>query len=244
MTKRRLLPFFWGMIMSAVLGVTVHAAQVHILCYHTFLAKPTIDTDFSIAEFDGHITTLESKGYRFRTFAEMRAGKVTGDRNVLLVIDDGNRSAYDAYETVLKPRKITALFAIYPGVISTRKFAMTWDQLRDLKANGNEFASHGYFHEFLNQKLKDSRPADFDKEAVLSKQILERELQVPIDIYVYPFGICTVEGKELLKASGYRYAMTIRSKVTQVPLPQNPNPLQLPRTMMTRATAKSSIGAL
>ena len=224
--------------------VSIHATQVHILCYHTFLGRPKIDTDFSTTEFESHIRAMENKGYRFRKFSEIRSGTVTGDRNILLVIDDGNRSAYDAYTTVLKPHHIPALFAIYPGIINTRKFAMTWAQLRELKDTGNEFASHGYFHEFLNQKLKDKRPADFDKEAVLSKQILEKELGIPIDVYVYPFGICTVEGKELLKSAGYKYAMTIRSRVTQLPLSKNPNPLELPRTMITRATAKSALSAL
>jgi peptidoglycan/xylan/chitin deacetylase (PgdA/CDA1 family) len=226
------------------MAVSIQAAQVHILCYHTFLGRPKIDTDFSITEFESHIRIIENKGYRFRTFSEIRSGTVTGDRNILLVIDDGNRSAYDATTAVLKPHHIPAMFAIYPGIINTRKFAMTWAQLRELKDSGNEFASHGYFHEFLNQKLKDKRPADFDKEAVLSKKILEKELGIPIDVYIYPFGICTAEGKALLKSSGYKYAMTIRSRVTLLPLSKNPNPLELPRTMMTRATAKSTLATL
>ncbi len=240
------LTIFCSIILAGftVSSTPIRAAQVHILCYHTFLGNPKIDTDFSTTEFESHIRIMENKGYRFRRFSEMRAGTVTGDRNILLVIDDGNQSAYTAAISVLKPRHIPALFAIYPGIINTRKFAMTWAQLRELKDGGNEFASHGYFHEFLNQKLKDKRPADFDKEAVLSKRILEKELGIPIDVYIYPFGVCTVEGKELLKSAGYRYAMTIRSRVTKLPLSQNPNPLELPRTMITRATAKSALSAL
>jgi len=222
----------------------IFGASVHVLCYHTFLGKPSIYTDFSVQEFAEHIRIIRSKGYRFVTFKDMRAGTVTGDRNVLLVIDDGNISAYNAYKTVLEPHHIPAMFAIYPGIIDTRKFAMTWAQLRELKSLGNEFAAHGYFHEFLNKRLKDTRPNDFEKEASLSKRLLEKELSIPIDVYVYPFGVCTTEGKELLKKNQYAYAMTIRSNPTEIPLNRNQNPLQLPRTMMTRSTVRSQLQAL
>jgi peptidoglycan/xylan/chitin deacetylase (PgdA/CDA1 family) len=225
-------------------GVYTQAAQIHILCYHTFLGKPKVYTDFSIAEFETHIQTLTQKGYRFRRFSEVRNGSVTGNKNILLVIDDGHRTAYDATVAVLKPRKIPALFAIYPGIIDTRKFAMTWAQLQTLKSNGHEFASHGYFHEFLNQKLKESRPKDFIKEAHLSKKILEKELKIPIDVYVYPFGICTSVGKELLHAEGYKFAMTIQSRPLGLPLSPTLNRLEIPRTMMTRATAAQVLKSL
>ncbi|NBV42312.1 hypothetical protein EBR96_06040, partial [bacterium] len=147
-----LTTFLLGVILSSVGYAKETTGNVTILCYHTFLGKPKIVTDFSIAEFADQIDTLRKKGYQFVTFDQMKKGQING-KSVLLVIDDGNISAYSAYEQVLKPRHIKAMFAIYPGIVNRVKFAMTWDQVRQLVADGNEIASHGYFHEFLNKDL-------------------------------------------------------------------------------------------
>lgn len=211
------------------------AQSVRVLCYHTFLGKPSIDTDFSIQEFDSHIRAFQAKGYQFVSFESMKAGQITGTRNLLLVIDDGNRTAYQAFLKVLKPRKIPVMMAIYPGIIGARSFAMTWDQLKDVLLNGGEVASHGYFHEFLSEEFKAKRPKDFDHEVRLSKTILESKLGRRIEVYVYPFGVFSVSGKQLLKETGYSYAMTIQPGPTLIPLRRNPNPLQLPRLMLTRS---------
>ncbi|NBV42528.1 response regulator [bacterium] len=48
----------------------------------------------------------------------------------------------------------------------------------------------------------------------------------------------------LLKENQYRYAMTIIPGKVRIPMEKNPNPLQLPRTMLTRSTARSVISAL
>lgn len=227
----------WMGVLVCLMGWygVVGAQSVRVLCYHTFLGKPRIDTDFSIQEFESHIRAFQSKGYRFVSFESMKAGQITGTRNVLLVIDDGNRTAYQAFEQVLKPRHIPAMFAIYPGIIGSRSFAMTWDQLKAVLQQGGEVASHGYFHEFLSEEFKAKRPQDFDHEVRLSKTILESKLGRPIEVYVYPFGVFSVSGKRLLKETGYGYAMTIQPGPTFIPLRRNPNPLQLPRLMITRS---------
>lgn len=218
--------------------------QVHILCYHTFLGKPKVYTDFSIAEFRQQVQTIKSHGYRFVTLQEVLGKSVKGPKNVMLVLDDGNASAYRAYEDVLKPSGIKAVFAIYPGIINKVHYAMKWEQVVALKKDGNDIVSHGYFHEFLNDKLKTARPKDFDKEAVLSKKILESKVGISVVSYVYPFGVVTTSGKTLLKASGYRYAFSLVQKPMLLPIERNADLLDLPRYMVTRQNAKSIIGLL
>ena len=232
-----------GMIWMGVISMTA-AQSVTVLCYHTFLGHPRLETDFSIPEFSNHIQLLQAKGYRFVTFDAMTKGQITGSRNVLLVIDDGNRSAYEAYQQVLRPQRIPVMFAIYPGIIGSRRFAMTWEQLQSAVDNGAEVASHGYFHEFLSEAFKAKRPQDFENEVRLSQRRLSQKLGRPIQLYVYPFGVFSVSGKQLLKASGYRYAMTIQPGPTLIPLSRNPNPLQLPRIMITRSNAQGVLGRL
>ena len=56
-------------------------------------------------------------------------GRITGTKNVLVTIDDGNRSVYEAFQKVFKPNGIRPLLAIYPNIIDKKKYALTWDQL-------------------------------------------------------------------------------------------------------------------
>ena len=59
-----------------------------------------------------------------------------GDRNIMISIDDRNQTVYRAYHDVLKPLHIRPLLAIYPNIIGKRKYALTWEQLRELAADG------------------------------------------------------------------------------------------------------------
>jgi peptidoglycan/xylan/chitin deacetylase (PgdA/CDA1 family) len=210
-----------------------------VLCYHTFLGRPAVYTDFSIDEFRHHIDVIQSRGYRFISMKEALSNSITGDKNVVLVLDDGNASAYRAYQAVLKPRKIKAVFAIYPGIINRASYAMTWDDVSSLHKDGNDIVSHGYFHEYLNQKLKDSRPKDFDKETQLSKKIIEGKLGGTLVTYVYPFGLVTDVGRASLKRDGYLYGFSLIQSPMLLPIKRNGDLLSLPRYMMTRSNAAS-----
>jgi peptidoglycan/xylan/chitin deacetylase (PgdA/CDA1 family) len=151
MKKILWLCFMFTMALSTVgYGEKKH---VYILCYHTFLGKPQIQTDFSISEFQQHITLLRQKKYTFVQWRDILKNNITGTKNILIMIDDGNVSTYKAYQAALKPFQIKPVLAIYPGIINSRKFALTWAQLQEMRGDGCEIASHGYFHMYLTTKF-------------------------------------------------------------------------------------------
>jgi peptidoglycan/xylan/chitin deacetylase (PgdA/CDA1 family) len=218
--------------------------QVLVLCYHTFLGKKSIPYDFSIDEFRQQIQTIRMKGYRFITLKEAASTSIKGSKNILLIIDDGHKSAFKAYNEVLKPYNIKAVFAIYPGVINKASYMMTWDQVLQLKKDGNEIVSHGYYHEFLNDKLKTERPKDFENELKRSKLVIEEKIKDTVITYVYPFGVVTDVGRAGLTQYGYQYAFSLIQKPMLLPIQKNPDLLALPRYMLTRGNAKSIMGML
>ncbi len=227
------------------LSFTLFAAdQVRVLCYHTFLGRPKVYTDFSMSEFRHHVSVIKQKGYRFVTLSEVLHRSVKGSRNVMLVLDDGNVSALHAYEQVLKPLGIHAVFAVYPGIISKVHYAMRWDDVLSLKKSGNDVVSHGYFHEYLNAKLQDTRPKDFLNEVVKSKKVLEEKLGTPVVTYVYPFGVVTDVGRRALAEHQYRYAFSLVQKPMALPIEKNPDLLNLPRYMLTRSNAATILKEL
>ncbi len=224
-------------LIVAIMGITntLWGAQVSVLCYHTFLGKPKIYTDFSLTELKQHIDTLQSHHMRFLTQEQFDSGHYTGTKNVLIIIDDGNISGYKAYQSVLKPAHIQPIFAIYPNIISHVGYAMTWDQLRELLVDHCGMACHGFYHLFLTEKFAQKDPKGFNQEIVRSKQILENKLGIKINYFVYPFGVVSPVAKTTIQKTGYRYAFSLKAKPTEI----HEDPFDMPRYMMTRSMAKS-----
>lgn len=216
---------------SPVLSAELKPPQTYVLCYHTFLAKKQFPTDFSIAEFRQQIAEMQSRGIRFVSLADVVKGQKYDCPTAVIFIDDGNISAYQAYQSVLKPLGIKPVFAIYPNVISHVRFAMTWDQLQEVLREGCEVAAHGYYHLYLTDKFYREDPTGFDREIRVSKQILETHLGVPITTFVYPFGLVSESAKTAIREAGYTQAFSLN----QAPLDlETQDPYQLPRYMITR----------
>jgi|GEM_PF-1997373 len=226
---------------SLLLAPAEKGTKVHILAYHAFLQRNN-QYCFSLDELRRQCMLLQKRGYQFITFDDFRRGRVTGRGNILLTVDDGNRSVYDAYYQVLKPLAIRPLLAIYPNIIGKKKYALTWEQLRRLKHDGCTIAAHGYYHLHLNERLYRRDPVSFKREIYKSRSLLEKKLGGTVDIFVYPFGGRFARTVELVKKAGYRYAFTVESG--SVDPGALADPLQVPRYMLTRHNVTALLGTL
>jgi peptidoglycan/xylan/chitin deacetylase (PgdA/CDA1 family) len=219
--------------------------SVGVLCYHAFLdRKNKQQFCFSIDELASHIARLRNEGFRFVSASDIFNNRINGARNILITVDDGNRSVYEAYLKVFKPNQIRPLLAIYPHVIGKERYALTWRQLRELSDDGCDIAAHGYFHLKLDRRLFEENPRYFNMEIYESKKVLERKLNRRIDIFVYPFGESSDSAMHALMRAGYRYAFTIDGGVIHVPVPQGDSRFRLPRYMLTRAGWKYSFNRI
>ena len=94
------------------------------------------------------------------------------------------------------------------GQDCVRKTTMlTWDQVRLMRAHGIDFGGHTVAHPFLS-KLTPSQAA---WEISQCKRRIEEELQQPVHYFAYPNGReedFATSNKELLRAAGYRAAVT------------------------------------
>jgi peptidoglycan/xylan/chitin deacetylase (PgdA/CDA1 family) len=221
----------------------VTAADVTILCYHTFLGKRSVYTDFSIEEFKSHIQILRDKGYHFVQWKDVITNKIKGTNNILLMIDDGHRTTSEAYYQVLKPHGIKPVLAIYPGITNSRSFALKWATILDLEKDGCEVMSHGYFHEFFTEKFYTQHPDRFNDEFFKSKKILDARLKTPVTAIVYPFGMSSDIAKQTLVKAGYKYGFSLRQAPLTTPVKASEF-LDLPRYMMTRSNAKGILQRL
>jgi peptidoglycan/xylan/chitin deacetylase (PgdA/CDA1 family) len=91
---------------------------------------------------------------------------------------------------------------------------LTWDQVRDMAANGIEFGSHTVSHPVLSRVLD---METLRSELVDSKSAIEREAGRPVIAFAYPVGGASAINEKVLEASraaGYRLAFTYRAGVT------------------------------
>lgn len=226
-------------ILICLFQTSLANADLYVLCYHSFLGKPTVPYDFSIEELKNHLEYFKSKGFKFVSYRDFIEGNVIGKKNILVTIDDGNHSVYKAYYEVFKPMGIKPLLSIYPNIIGKKEYAMNWEQLKELVAEGCEIAAHGFFHLKLNAQLYTERRKEFLQEIRKPQKILEEKLNTRVTSFVYPFGLVSDDAEKELREAGYKTAFTILSKPVKIPLEQNQNPYRLGRFMFTRPLAKS-----
>lgn len=241
---------FSALIMLAALLAFIPASlsaadqKVFVLCYHSFLGNK-FPSDIPLEEFRSQMAFLKAKGFRFVSYADLVKGTVSGTQNILVVVDDGNRSVLKAYREVMKPMGIRPLLAVYPNIIGRKAYALTWEQLNGLRKEGCDIAAHGYYHELMNRKFYDRDPREFIHEIAGSKQALEKMLPgVKISAFVYPNGVRADITKKILRESGYAYAFTINWGAAVSPLARNRDTLELPRYMVMKGNWKMISSAI
>ena len=219
-------------------------ADVYVLCYHSFLGRDNVTYDFSLDELKSHLEFLKNRGFKFVSINDLTSGRIQGKRNILVTIDDGNQSVYDAYYKVFRPMGIKPLLGIYTFILGHRDYALTWDKLKKLSDDGCDIASHGFFHLKLNDRLYREKKKQFIREIAQSKSILEEKLKRKVDTFVYPFGLHSKSAIMTLQNSGYKYAFTIVNNTVLTPLSSNKYPFLLSRYMLTRPLYQGSLNTI
>jgi Polysaccharide deacetylase len=85
-----------------------------------------------------------------RIFFVQRRGRREGkllDSDPRLTADDGHRSAYAHMFSLVHLYRIPVTLFVYPSAISNADYALTWEQLLELKETGLfDIQSHSYWH--------------------------------------------------------------------------------------------------
>jgi peptidoglycan/xylan/chitin deacetylase (PgdA/CDA1 family) len=215
---------------------------VPILVYHRFGPHVSDSMTVTGSLFEAHLKYLRDSGYQVIALRELvyryfeQGEHLPNSRMVAITADDGHVSVYtDAFPLIRKYQTPVTLF-IYPSAISNASYAMTWDQLRGLKASGLfYFGSHTYWHPNFKKDRERLKPADYEKSVETqlkkSREVLEKQLNQKVDLLAWPFGIHDAWlGAKAIKA-GYAAAFTIE----RFPASPGENRMALPRYLMTQA---------
>ena len=115
-------------------------------------------------------------------------------KSVVIVEDDAHKSVYSDMLPLVKKYNVPVTVFVYPSAVSNAKYALTWDQIRELKKTGLfDFQSHTYWHPNFKKERRKLPPAEFEKLVVSqlkkSKDKIEKEVGTKVDLLAWPFGI-------------------------------------------------------
>ena len=209
------------------------ADRAFILCWHSFLGKKSLNTDFGLDELSAQLDELKALGYHFIGLDDALFGRIEGSRNLVATIDDGHRSIAWAYEKVFASRGIKPALLVYPAVIGTSPYFLKIEALRSLVAAGCAVGSHGYYHLFVTEKLYKSDKAAFEKEIFTSKARVEAITGLPSYFYAYPFGAFDRITKDEVARAGFEFALAVKPGFIYADARLNDD-YELPRTVVLR----------
>ena len=187
-------------------------AVVPILIYHSIRAYIPTDTKGArrwIATpetLESELAWLRQNGYSSVTFDALTANVQNGAplpaKPIIISFDDDWLSQYVNAVPLLKKYGFTATFFVWVRAVG-RAHHMTWDQIRELDAEGMEIGCHTLTHLIL-PKLKDD---DFlRREIVSAKKMIEAHIGHPVTSLAYPFGQYDERVVEFARDAGFTSA--------------------------------------
>ena len=183
-----------------------------ILVYH--IVRPSYPSDNAAVRaiavtpeiFNTEMDYLEKAGYHVVRFNNLEAYFMSGTplphKPVILSFDDGWSDQFTYAFPILEKYHYPATFFVFTNEVGYRG-GLTWDNLRELVASGMTIGDHTRSHPFLTRITSTST---LWNEIDGSKLLLERELNVPINEFAYPFGQYNPTIISLVKKAGYKSA--------------------------------------
>jgi len=199
---------------------------VPILMYHSISDDPETGVHpyyrlaTSPARFAEHMQWLRNLGCVGvsveEALAHLAGGRSDGPRPVGITFDDGFRDFHTAAWPVLRRFGFSATMYLPTGFIGAERKVfrerecLTWQEVRELRAQGIRFGSHTVDH----PKLHGLPWKDIERELRDSKAQIEQELAEEVPGFAYPFAFPQEDRAfaktftEILRGQGYQNGVT------------------------------------
>ncbi|MDP1785266.1 MAG: polysaccharide deacetylase family protein [Sulfuricurvum sp.] len=203
-----------------MLSAPMYAVQnIPILCYHRFGAEVEGSMMIKDTLFESHLQWLQSHGYSvipLDTAVKYLKGEIKSvpEKSVVITVDDGHKTVYTDMAPMVKKYHVPVTLFIYPSAISNAKYAMTWDQLRELEATKLfNVGSHMLWHPNFKQEKKKLNQEEYvafaDNQLIKSKSVLEKKMGHKVNNLAWAFGIYDPYLEQQALKAGYSIALTI-----------------------------------
>ncbi len=199
---------------------------VPILMYHYISGVPANDPDPELRQslsvspelFNQQLDYLKQQDFHSVTLNQLMNALYYGvplpRKPVVLTFDDGYLDGYTAAYPALKAHGFSGMFYVITGKVGWQG-QMSWNQLREMLANGMQMGSHTVHHVDMGQTYLAS-PDLANQEALVAQKDMQDHLGIHIQHFCYPYGepfngddiVLQQEIVSLLEAHGYIDATT------------------------------------
>ncbi len=197
------------------------SAQVSVLGYHRFEAKPRDPLAITPEHFRKQLEAIKASGIPVIPMADYlawrRGEKAIPPRAIVITIDDGYNDTYTLAWPILQEFGYPFTYYVYINYIGAGGRSIKWDQLREMSAAGVDIASHTVAHDnLIRPKAKNLAGQTYDawlwNELKGSKDRIEQELGKPVTTLAYPFGIHNDAIAQKALEAGYEAAFTVNGQ--------------------------------
>ena len=210
-----------------------------ILVYHRFGPVVADSMTVKTSVFASHLEYLRTNGYTIiplRRLTDYLAGDAPPPpaRSVVITADDGHKSVFTDMFPLISRYHIPVTLFIYPSAISKANYAMTWQQLQKMQDSGLvDIQSHTFWHPNFKKEKMHLNASEYEKfvhmQMSKSKDVLERRLNIHVNMLAWPFGIYDDDLINNARQAGYIAGFTIERRSAQ----RSDNLMALPRYLMT-----------
>ena len=153
---------------------------------------------------------LKENGYNTINTDQLYDYMVNGaelpENPIMITFDDGYEDNYQNAYPILKKYGFTGTIFVITDFVSNQPNYLTWEQIKEMKANGMDFQSHTASHKSMTELTE----AQLKDELTKSKQTLDTQLNQDTKFMAYPTGTYNLYIAKLVNDAGYRGAFTIK----------------------------------
>ncbi|MFT5466368.1 MAG: peptidoglycan/xylan/chitin deacetylase (PgdA/CDA1 family) [Verrucomicrobiales bacterium] len=196
-------------------------AQVSILGYHDFTetSSPT-DMRIRVEKFRQQMQALKDNEIpviTMRDYLDWKKGeKMIPEKCVVITMDDGWVGVYNLAFPVLKEFGYPFSIYLYKEYVNRGGRSMTYEQIREMMANGCEVGSHSVSHDFMARtkgRSAEQHEAWLREELGESLRFLREHFgEDVLPVFVYPYGNYNDQVLELAEEYGYELGLTVAPK--------------------------------
>jgi peptidoglycan/xylan/chitin deacetylase (PgdA/CDA1 family) len=237
---------FLAVLASCVFLAGAHGAALKertcpaasILVYHRFGERVVDSMTIRTATFRDQLNYLKRTGHPvipLRSLVDCLAGgPVIPAGAVVITADDGHRSVFTDMRPAVREFAVPVTLFIYPSAISNASYALTWEQLSELRREGRfDIQSHTYWHPNFKTERRRLGPAAFAAftatQLAKPRTTIRQRLGIDPDLLAWPFGIYDDELIAMARAAGYKAGFTLDRRIVT----PGDRMLALPRFLVT-----------